>query len=116
MKNNLLNDTKIRIKENALLLGGGSRSKLWSQILSDILGIEMWAPQVGDASFGSALLGGIGVHVFKNPQDAMKKCTKISKKIHPNPKKYAIYQKTFNLYQEIHKKLEDLSMRLNNTI
>ena len=42
------------------IIGGGARSPLWRQIISDILGQSLTQPLTADSSFGGALLAGGG--------------------------------------------------------
>ncbi|MCB0213849.1 MAG: xylulokinase, partial [Anaerolineae bacterium] len=41
------------------LIGGGSKSQLWSQIVCDVLGEELLLPVEQDAAFGAALITGV---------------------------------------------------------
>jgi len=43
------------------LMGGGARSATWRQIIADVTGLVVERPGNGDASFGAALVAGIGV-------------------------------------------------------
>jgi xylulokinase len=46
-------------------VGGGTRTPLWIQTVSDICGIEQLVPRVTvGASYGDALLAGIGIGVL----------------------------------------------------
>jgi xylulokinase len=48
------------------LIGGGARSRLWRQILADVLGLPILLPDlVTEAtSLGAAIAGGVGVGAF----------------------------------------------------
>ena len=48
------------------LIGGGARSRLWRQILADVLGMPILLPElVTEAtSLGAAIAGGVGVGIF----------------------------------------------------
>ena len=99
---------EVNRKEKAILLGGGSKSKVWSQILSDVLGLELGKLESVDASFGSALIGGVAVSLFENPQDAVRKCVRISETIKPDSRNHSLYSKRFALYKKIHDALADI--------
>jgi xylulokinase len=96
------------IFNEAILLGGGSKSKIWSQILADILGINLLKIADVDASFGSALIGSIGIKLFNTPADAVKKCSKITEKFYPEKNNFLFYQKLFPIYNRIHNSLENI--------
>lgn len=54
----------------ARLVGGGTRSALWRQIIADVTGLTIEVPAEGDASYGAALIAGIGAGVFADTADA----------------------------------------------
>lgn len=56
--------------DTARLVGGGTRSALWRQIIADVTGLTIEIPAEGDASYGAALIAGIGVGVFTDTADA----------------------------------------------
>ena len=41
--------------EDIVIIGGGAKSPLWCQIVSDIFGLEVKMPQNAESSFGGAL-------------------------------------------------------------
>ncbi len=98
------------------LIGGGSNSKVWRAILCDILGKNGLKPVTSDASFGSALLAGLGIHVFKNLQDVVTKCTKINAITKYDKEKHEKYEKLFQIYKQIHDNLSETAYTLHNTL
>ena len=46
------------------LMGGGAKSACWRQIIADVTGLTVERTEIGDASFGAALVAGIGVGLF----------------------------------------------------
>lgn len=97
----LIDVMKLTVNE-VRFIGGGSKSNLWKKILSDILGKPILIPAHNDSSFGVAMLAGVGVGIFKDLKDAVKKCVKINGKILPNEKDMQYYQKMFAIYKKIH--------------
>lgn len=85
-----------------ILIGGGARSNLWSSIVCDAFNLPLLVPHPGDASFGSALLAGVGAGVFANSREAVRKCLHIKQSLTPNPETAAIYAERFLLYRKIH--------------
>jgi xylulokinase len=88
------------------LIGGGAKSTLWSQITSDIFGRPIVRPAGCDASFGAALLAGVGVGLFTDEADAIRRCTRVRDVLEPDARASEIYAKLFPLYCRIH---DDLS-------
>ena len=97
-----LNELKIPHDSFATLIGGGAKGKLWKQITADMLGITLKTTESSDSSFGSAMLAGIAVGVFKDAKDAVKKCVKVNDTVVPNPENTAKYAELFKTYERVH--------------
>lgn len=96
----LLKNLGIASKE-AALIGGGAKSVLWRQILSDMLGIAFKIVDNADSSLGSAMLAGVATRVFASHQEAAAKCIRIRDEVLPDPQGVAFYEKQFKRYKEI---------------
>ena len=94
------------------LLGGGARSATWRQIIADATGQALKQPGNGDASFGVALVAGLGVGVFASPQDAAERCARVVAEAQPDPQGQATYARLFSLYDEARRRLADISHAL----
>lgn len=71
--------------ENAILLGGTTRLKLLSRLKSSILNLPALIPNLSEsAATGAALLAGIGIGTFKNPQEAVDSLKIEMEKINPD--------------------------------
>ena len=84
------------------LIGGGARSKLWSEIVANVFNCTVAVPEPGDASFGACLLAGTGIGVFSDVKDAVEKCLRISRRIEPDADAAARYARLFTCYRRIH--------------
>ncbi len=82
------------------LLGGGARSPVWRQIIADCIGLRIERPANGDASFGAALVAGLGAGVFSSPQDAVARSTRVVAEERPDPGRHEAYCRLFELYDE----------------
>ena len=82
-----------------IFVGGGTKSKVWLQILSDVLGKAGTAAANGDASFGAALIAGEGAGVF-SAAEAIKMNISQGKKITPTDSTYA-YRQFFENYKQL---------------
>lgn len=85
-----------------LLIGGGSKSSLWSQIVCDVFDAPLEIPACCDASFGSALLAGVGAGVWPDAMTAIRKCLKIESVLNPDRENVELYAKLFQRYRKIH--------------
>lgn len=86
----------------ATAIGGGTKGKLWRQMIADALGIALKTTQSSDSSLGSAMLAGMAVGVFADAQDAVAKCVKEKDMTYPNPENTEKYRKVFTVYKKIH--------------
>ena len=95
------------------LLGGGARSATWRQVLADVMGVEMVRPAHGDASFGAALVAGLGVGVFADPADALARCVRVLDRTAPDPARQARYDELFAIYRDAQAALAAIDHRLH---
>lgn len=84
------------------LIGGGAKSRLWSEIVCNVFNLPVKISMPGDASFGSALLAGTGIGVFSDSAEAVRKCLTIDREIQPDPELAAFYRGRFGIYKRIH--------------
>ncbi len=96
----------------ARLTGGGARSPLWRQILADVLGVRVELPAVADASFGAALLAGVGIGVFAD-EAAAEAAIRVVATHEPDPERVAFYERGFALYRDIQGALAPLNHRIH---
>lgn len=92
----------------ATAIGGGTKGKLWRQMIADTLGIALKTTESSDSSFGSAMLAGIAVGIFKDAEDAVYKCVKQVDITYPNPENTPKYRKVFETYKKIHDALDPI--------
>ena len=97
-----LDSLNIPYNSVATAIGGGTKGALWRQMIADALGIALKTTKSSDSSFGSAMLAGIAVGVFKNANDAVKKCVEQVDVTYPNPENTVKYQEVFKSYKKIH--------------
>ena len=93
---------------SATVIGGGAKSKVWRQIVSDCLGIKLIQTENNDSSFGSAMLAGIAVGFFKDEKDAINKCSVKTGETLPNMQNNKQYAEIFNRYKRIQSLLSDI--------
>ncbi len=87
--------------EDVVLIGGGAKSPLWSQIVSDVFSLEVKVPENAESSFGGALLVGVGAGVFKDEEEAVRKCVRMKSVFKPDKENHEKYMKIFSLYKRI---------------
>lgn len=83
-------------------IGGGARSRIWRGIVADVFGRRLAVPAVSDASFGSALLAGVGAGLFADTRDAIARCGGRSEEVVPDAGRHARYAELFARYLSVH--------------
>jgi xylulokinase len=97
--------------ETARLTGGGARSPLWRQILADVLAVKVELPAVADASFGAALLAGVGIGAYSSAT-AAEQAIRVVATHEPDPSRVELYERGFALYRDIQAALAPLNHRI----
>ncbi len=87
------------------IIGGGAKSPLWRRIVADIMGMPVMVPKAGDASFGTALIAGVGIGLFPDARTAAEQCVQFAEEILPDRENHEKYTKYFAIYQKIHDQL-----------
>lgn len=116
LKNNfsMIKDSGIKISLPMVLSEGGARSKLWRQIVSDMLEIPtVYMKSSTGAPVGNAILAGVGVGVFKDFSVA-KKWVEIGDRTDPDPKNSRIYKKYYPVFLEMYETNKALYEKLAN--
>jgi xylulokinase len=98
------------------LIGGGAKSNLWTQIVSDVFDRPIVRPAGCDASFGAALLAGVGVGIFTDAADAARQCVHIRDVVEPDPEAVQVYAKLFPFYCRIHDDLARMYAELAESL
>jgi len=95
------------------LMGGGARSACWRQIIADATGLTVERTEAADASFGAALVAGIGAGVFSGPEDAVASCVRLLDTTEPDAEAHEFYTRLFGVYKDAQAALAGLSHRLH---
>jgi xylulokinase len=97
----------------ARLLGGGAASATWRQIIADVTGLTIELTESADASFGAALVAGLGAGAFSSPRDAIEKCVRVADTVTPDAKTHEFYSNLFNIYKTAQAALVETNHRLH---
>lgn len=90
------------------IIGGGSKSRLWQQIICDVFGRTIVVPAVSDSSFGAAILAAIATGIFRDVEEAVNQCVHFTRTLEPDKKRHELYQQLYGCYQETQSSLEPL--------
>lgn len=96
----------------ARLIGGGAKSAVWQQIAADVLDVEIEVPNSGDASFGAALIAGVGAGVFGSEIQAAS-AIGVRTRVAPDPDRSARYAQGYEIYRALHAALAPINHRIH---
>jgi len=81
------------------ITGGGAKSKLWGQIIADVLGCEISVLNIEEGPpFGAALIAAVAAGTFASFQAAKDACLKVQSTIKPTADT-AAYQKIYPVFK-----------------
>lgn len=97
-----------------LAVGGGTKNRLWLQIVADVCNIDLVVPeqQIG-ASYGDAFLAGRGVGLF-NHLSEIKQWVKVSDTIRPNLEHQKQYDFNYQIFRDLYTSTQSLMHRLSD--
>jgi len=82
-----------------IAMGGASNSILWTQIKADVTGKTIKVPTSDTATtLGAAILAGVGVGVYHDFKEAVKKTIVITRVQEPDREAHAVYQESMKKY------------------
>ena len=94
--------------ERVHLLGGPTKSTLWNQIQCDVYGHPVCTLVNSDAAVtGAAILGGVGVGVFKDASSGVENLVKIKTAYTPDPGNVARYNDLYDVYKNLYSALDN---------
>ena len=93
--------------DTIVLLGGGARSPVWSQIMADVLGREiMLAREQESTALGAGIHAAAAVGFYKDIQTAAEAMTGIELTYAPNANAHHIYSRIFEAYRSLYPNLK----------
>jgi len=93
--------------EQVRVSGGGARSPLWRQMLSDVMNSELVTVNTTEgAAFGAALLAGVGVGTWKTVEESCSATIKTLEKTTANPGAVKIYEDYYQQYTALYPALK----------
>jgi xylulokinase len=93
--------------QRLVAIGGGTKNRLWLQIVSDVTGQEQVIRTTPGASYGDALLAGVGVGLL--PEIAtVQDWLGDTDRIRPNPAAWDLYDRYYRLYRELYGVSQDV--------
>ena len=102
----------IDIKKSTVC-GGGAKSKLWRQILCNVLGIELEIPVCEEGpGFGAAMLAMVGCGEYATVEECTEKLVKKLETVKPDAEISKRYNEQYEKYSKIYPSVKDLYKKL----
>jgi xylulokinase len=99
--------------EPLVVVGGGAKSALWRQIISDATGRTLIVPDVLEAgALGAAILAGVGVGIYPSVQEASARLVRDVGEHRPEPERMHLYEKIYRVYSELEERVAPLYGRV----
>jgi xylulokinase len=97
-------DTDANPVRRLVAVGGGTRGRLWTQVVSDVTGRSQQVPeQTIGASYGDALMAAIGAGLVPPDTD----WARIARTVEPDPATRTTYDELFDLYCSLYPATRD---------
>jgi xylulokinase len=98
------------------LVGGGSKSPVWQQILASVLNknINILAAQQEANSLGAMIVAGVGLGVFSSFGQAVKSFIHIQSVVKPKPEEEKTYEKVYEIFKQSYDALVLINSKLSN--
>jgi xylulokinase len=96
---------------SAVMSGGVTQSELWSQIITDVLGMQTCTIRQGDSALGACLLAATAVGLFTSLNEAVAVCVKDERTLTPNAATLDLYARSFSRYRETGQFLDALARK-----
>lgn len=86
--------------------GGGSRSHLWTQIISDVTGVPQVVITPSNAALGAAFLAGKAIGVFSQLSD-VRLWAKPEREVVPRGNVHDVYQEYYRIYRRLYEQTKE---------
>ncbi|MER2142462.1 MAG: FGGY-family carbohydrate kinase, partial [Eubacteriales bacterium] len=91
------------------LAGGAAKSKVWTQMFADILGLPVETVPVNETgALGCAIAAAAAVGAYPSLPEACAAMCPAGERVMPDMKAHAAYQERFQLYQRINESLDGI--------
>lgn len=75
--------------------GGDARLDTWNRVKADVTGVPVTVVPGDAAVTGVAMLAGIGVGIYRDPDEAIAHCVRFGDRLDPDPAAHAVYSERY---------------------
>ena len=91
------------------MIGGATNSRIWPQIISDMLGLPLRIPKIQEAAcMGAVILAGVGAGIFHGCEEGVECLVGEYSHIRPDEEKSNRYEDLFESYRRASKNLREI--------
>jgi xylulokinase len=99
--------------EEVRATGGGARSRLWRQIIADVLDTPLVTTNSSEGpAFGAAILAGVASGVYPSVEEACGRVVSIEERTSPQAETSGVYAAGYSVYQALYPALASLFPRM----
>lgn len=83
-------------------VGGGTKNRPWTQIMTDVLGVEQRCfPETSGAPYGDAYLAGLGIGLFDDFKVLESSWSRDGYTLTPDPEAVEVYERAYAVYLDV---------------
>jgi xylulokinase len=113
----LIRDAGLGTIEQVRVSGGGARSPLWRQILSNVLDTELVTVNTTEgAAYGAALLAGVGAGIWPDVDAACDATIQVLDRVVPQPEQAGRYDAFYSVYRGLYATLKPTFDQLTSLV
>ncbi len=91
------------------ITGGGSKSDVWAQMISDIFNVEVIKIDVDEGpALGAAILAMVGCNEYSNVEDACNDIVKLKSTFYPKFENFQLYDSKYKKFVKIYPRIKEL--------
>jgi len=99
-----------KLPQSVSIGGGVAQSALWSQIVTDVIGLPVRVPVVKEATaLGAAMIAAVGAGIYTDITQAAQHMVRIETTLQPDMKNHELYMNAFGTWQKAYKAQLDLA-------
>ncbi len=99
--------------DKTVLCGGGAKSKLWRNMLTDVFATNTCTSSSTEScALGAAILAGVACGVYSTVKDGCKKSVFENDVLAPNAEKTQVYNKYYEIFKKVYPALKEINIDL----
>jgi len=105
-------DEAVSASRTLVLGGGGGSSRVWSAMLASVFGRPVSVLKSEASPVGAAMLAGIGVAMYRDTEEAVRRCVRIRATYEPDPDAAKYYADGYPVFEELTDRLRPVFPKL----